>query len=610
MVELRGALRKLKRGKSPGYDGLPAEIFIEAGEGVLEALLQVLNIVKKTRVIPDQWNWVKITTIYKNRGSKKELVNYRGIFLTMIVTKIFEHLLKRRMTEQLKAVDMHQAGARSERSPADNLFLLYACIDHYKYKGKPLYITAYDYEQAFDSLWLQDCIMSMMRLGIPVDILHLVYLLNKKATIVVNTPFGLTEESYIEDIVEQGTVLGPNLCSVTTAEYCSINKGIAVCDAVVISLLFVDDDLDVNDTTDDAVRSHENATLFARMKKIGHSKKKCKTMVVNGKKNDIPPELYIEESKVAVATVIAYLGDLINNKGTNLDLVSDRYQRGITAMIKIEALVRETGLGIHTVNVHLLLYRSLFLSCVLFNSQVWRNLSEKDINKLENLQLRCLRKIFNVPHSTLRAFVYLEFGAVPIRYIIHQNQLMFLHHIIHLEDDDPVKKMWENMKLLSGESNWWSSVKSLLEKHNIELEDVQNSNRDRFKLLIKRKIQDVTLKELTKDCKEKKKTSFLSYETLQPQDYLGHLYPCQSRIIFQCRSKTLDIKDHRSYKYKDRLCRKCGINEETVQHVTNCGHTDVVDTSFVSDLGDMTYATKLKLSIISQRISNVLEEVR
>ena len=132
MAELRGALRKLKRGKSPGYDGLPAEIFIEAGEGVLEALLQVLNIVKKTRVIPDQWNWVKITTIYKNRGSKKELVNYRGIFLTMIVTKIFEHLLKGRMTEQLKAVDMHQAGARSERSPSDNLFLLYACIDHYK----------------------------------------------------------------------------------------------------------------------------------------------------------------------------------------------------------------------------------------------------------------------------------------------------------------------------------------------------------------------------------------------------------------------------------------------------------------------------------------------
>ena len=187
---------------------------------------------------------------------------------------------------------------------------------------------------------------------------------------------------------------------------------------------------------------------------------------------------------------------------------------------------------------------------------------------------------------------------------------MFLHHVIHLEDDDPVKKMWANMKLLSGESNWWSSVKGLLEKHNVELEDVKNRSRDSFKLLIQRKIQEVALKELTKDCKEKKKTSFLSYERLQPQDYLNHLYPCQARTIFQCRSKTLDIKDHRSYKYKDRLCRKCGINEETVQHVTNCGHTDVVDTSFISDLGEITYTTKVKLGIISERIRNFLEEVR
>ena len=31
MAELRKALRKLKRGKSSGYDGLPAEVFLEAG---------------------------------------------------------------------------------------------------------------------------------------------------------------------------------------------------------------------------------------------------------------------------------------------------------------------------------------------------------------------------------------------------------------------------------------------------------------------------------------------------------------------------------------------------------------------------------------------------
>ena len=143
--------------------------------------------------------------------------------MTPIITKIFENLIKGRMIEQLKKVDLHQAGSRSERGPPDNLFLLYACRDHHIYKGKPLYVTAYDFEQAFDSLWLQDCLMAMIRLGILLDILQLVYQLNREAKIRVKTPFGLTEESIVKDIVEQGTVLGATLCSVSTAEYCNVN---------------------------------------------------------------------------------------------------------------------------------------------------------------------------------------------------------------------------------------------------------------------------------------------------------------------------------------------------------------------------------------------------
>ena len=125
MKELKRAIAKLKRGKSPGRDGLPAEIFINAGEGLLNSLLEVYHKVKSSKEMPSQWDQVSITTIYKNKGSKKELVNYRGIFLTLIVTKIFENLLKGRMEDQLKSVNMHQAGSRPNRSPADNLFLLY-----------------------------------------------------------------------------------------------------------------------------------------------------------------------------------------------------------------------------------------------------------------------------------------------------------------------------------------------------------------------------------------------------------------------------------------------------------------------------------------------------
>ena len=132
-----------------------------------------------------------------------------------------------------------------------------------------------------------------------------------------------------------------------------------------------------------------------------------------------------------------------------------------------------------------------------------------------------------------------------------------------------------------------------------------------FKKLVKGKIHEVALVELSKDCKDKKKTSALSFTVLKPQDYLNHLYPTQAKIIFQCRSKTLDIKAHRSYKYKDKLCRKCGDDEETVQHVANCGSSDVIDTSFIDELSStLSYDTIIKLILISKRIHDFLEEVK
>ena len=93
-------------------------------------------------------------------------------------------------------------------------------------------------------------------------------------------------------------MLGPNLCSVSTAEYCETNTGVAVGRAVVSSLLFVDDVIDLNGNTNGVATSHENAILFGRKKKLGYSKKKCKSMVINGKKNDELPSLYIDGVKV------------------------------------------------------------------------------------------------------------------------------------------------------------------------------------------------------------------------------------------------------------------------------------------------------------------------
>ena len=43
-----------------------------------------------------------------------------------------------------------------------------------------------------------------------------------------------------------------------------------------------------------------------------------------------------------------------------------------------------------------------------------------------------------------------------------------------------------------------------------------------------------------------------------------------SKLIFKARSKTLDIKDHKKWKFLDILCVGCKQNEETGLEILTC----------------------------------------
>ena len=610
LEELLIVIKELKRGKTPGYDGFNAELLIEAGEGLLESLLQIFNIVRVSKVIPTQWNNVLISLIYKNKGSKKELVNYRGIFLTVIVSKVFESLLKKRMSTELKSVNLKQAGSRTNRSPADNTFLLRGCIDHQKYLGGSIYITAYDFEQAFDSLWLQDCILSLKSLNVPDYILQLIHNLNKEANVIVKTPHGRTKPVTVHDIVKQGGVLGSPMCSASTAEYCETNKGVCVGTVIVDSLVFVDDMLDVSLTWEDAHKAHENSVIFSFKKKMNHKSSKCKSMVTNKRKSDLFPELLIGNEIVENVSSIEYLGDIFNAKGDNSDMVKDRVKRGVAAMISIEAIMADLQLGSHTVSVYMMLYRSLFLSTMLFNSQAWSNLSKKDISSLETCQLKMLKKILGGARSTSNAFTYLELGVLPISCEIHKRQLSFLHHILNLEDGDPVKEMYNNMKELPGESNWYNCVAQLMETYKISMteEEIKNLSKEAFKSVVKKAIIETTFAELCEQCCSKKKTCNLTYRKLKLQDYLTKLLPWQSQLVSRCRSKTLDIKTQQTYKYKDTLCRWCNLHEESLSHIINCGE-DPVDPVDLDEIEKMDHKMVTNITRVAYRIQEFIEKV-
>ena len=570
--ELQNIIRKLAKRKAPGIDQLTTELLQAAGDGLLMAILELFNYMKNEVVIPQHWEYVLITTIYKGKGRKKELVNHRGIFLISVLYKIFERLIHNRIQDILEKTSKFQAGATHNRGPADNLFLLRGTMDHLVYLNKPAYITLYDFRQAFDSLWLEDCMLSLWKVGLHNELLPLIYKLNKRAVVKVNTPHGRSDSFIAEDIVKQGAVLGSNICSTSTAEFCEYPIGSPVGNLLIRPLAFVDDIAVINITLDGVVTSHAMAVSFSKLKKLELNESKCYLLIVNGK-GDESPKLFINEKEVSIQEAVKYLGDIINSKNDNSDMLKEKEKKAFGKLISIFATVDEITFGAFQLSALILMYHSFYLSSVIFNCQAWTNLSGKDISKLRTIQLRYLKKMLKVPQATPNSFVYLETGILPIDHEIYRRQCGFLHHILNLEEGDPVKLLYTHMRNLPDQQNWANTIYKTRLGYGIDVSDdeIKTMSLDEFKALAKRKIRDKVFRELLDDIKTKAKLSQLSYTKYEQQTYLTNTPPNLLYTIIKIRCNMLDTIKNRPYLFANlSTCRLCGMGDESLHHIMNC----------------------------------------
>ena len=125
-----------------------------------------------------------------------------------------------------------------------------------------------------------------------------------------------------------------------------------------------------------------------------------------------------------------------------------------------------------------------------------------------------------------------------------------------------------------------------MERYNIpkDLEEIQNISKGVFAKRVNKAVMETAHSELVEECSSLKKTSNIRYHEFKTQDYLLKMFPAESRTIFKWRSRTLDVKSHLTYKYKDTECRGCGDTEETLDHIINCGSDEPIAVEDVTKL--------------------------
>ena len=194
VAEVRGAIRRAALGKSPGPDGLPVEFYRsllqnrrKKGDGtpeVVKRLQGLFNAIQNGGPLPPEWTDGVLTLLYKNKGDKNELKNYRPLSIMNVDYKLYTEILMRRLVKALEtAIGPQQSAFLPGRLIDDNIRTIQGLIARERLRGEGLGILFLDQEKAYDRVSHKFMWRALRRLGIPRKFITWIKLLYKDARI-------------------------------------------------------------------------------------------------------------------------------------------------------------------------------------------------------------------------------------------------------------------------------------------------------------------------------------------------------------------------------------------------------------------------------------------
>lgn len=149
--EVEVAVRKVKKGKSAGMDGIYGEMIKEGPRELFDWLVRLFNVCWREGRVPQEWQDSCIVPLYKGKGDRMVCKNYRGISLLSVIGKIYGKVLVRRMKELTSGgMGEEQGGFREGRGCVDQVFTLRLIAEKLREKNKMGYVCFLDLEKAYD----------------------------------------------------------------------------------------------------------------------------------------------------------------------------------------------------------------------------------------------------------------------------------------------------------------------------------------------------------------------------------------------------------------------------------------------------------------------------
>ena len=239
------AISSMKKGKSADEDGISIEHLHHSPLNILVRLTNLFNSMLRHSFVPRQFQSGFMVPIVKdNHGNLSDPNNYRGITISPIISKVFEHLLKTVFFEHL-STSQHQYGFKRNSSTAHALHCLREIVSFYVNNDSRVYCTFLDASKAFDRLVHAGLFLKLIQRHIPIVFLEIIMFWYSKLQCRVKWDDCYSEWFMITAGVRQGGILSPDLYSIYVDDLLlrleSTGKGCHLHKVFAAALFYADD---------------------------------------------------------------------------------------------------------------------------------------------------------------------------------------------------------------------------------------------------------------------------------------------------------------------------------------------------------------------------------
>ncbi|XP_066253026.1 uncharacterized protein [Euwallacea similis] len=391
--EVQAAANKLKNAVAPGPDGMRAEAVKFSFEAYSDVWLELLNQMLENQEFPNSWKVAKLILLLKPNKDSEQLGSYRPICLVDSAAKLYEHLIKNRLEEELEAkypFSDVQFGFRKNRSAMHAMTRVLDVVDASKNRrGREeswCGLITLDVKNAFNTASWTCIVNELSRRNISNYLINIIkdYFTNRIVKIDKDTEFNMAMG------IPQGSVLGPLLWNVMYDPILAVAVGqservTAIGYADDIALVVCGSDrLELVDESEAAIN---RCVQWLTDHSLAIAPEKTEAVILSGKRDRNKLFFLIDDVRVTPKKSLRYLGVEFGENlyfARHVKAICDKSLNKLGQLQKIMPTID----GPSTQKRHLLY--GVVQSTLLYAAPVWGGI--RKIKKYAHMMLRVQRK--------------------------------------------------------------------------------------------------------------------------------------------------------------------------------------------------------------------------